>query len=76
MTFSCTIENRQIQFTKTNGTERYAYRPDNRFINRKTTSGTELVLYYGVNEDRSPLQSLSFQCDGLPPSEMHFRDWE
>ncbi|MFN8009261.1 MAG: RHS repeat-associated core domain-containing protein, partial [Terriglobia bacterium] len=52
MTLSYDIENRQIQATNTNGTERYAYGIDNRRIYQKTTSGTELVFFYGITGDR------------------------
>ena len=51
-TLSYDIENRLIQAVNTNGTERYAYGPDNRRIYQKTGSGTELVFYHGINGDR------------------------
>ncbi len=51
-TLSYDIENRLIQATNTNGTETYAYGPDNRRVYQKMASGTELVFFYGVNGDR------------------------
>ena len=52
MTLDYDIENRLIQAANTNGTERYAYGPDNRRVYQKKADGSEWVFFYGVNGDR------------------------